>query len=89
LCSGPQKVIVVAGTNKIVDTLDLAIHRTRNRAAILNAISKERKVPCAETGICSDCNAPERLCAALMILFKRPNDIPEFTVVLINEELGF
>ena len=89
LCSGPQKVIVVAGTNKIVETLDLAIHRTRNRAAILNAISKEKKVPCVETGICSDCNAPERLCAALMILLKRPNDIPSFTVILVNEELGF
>lgn len=89
LCSGPNKVIVVAGTNKIVDTLDLAIHRTRNRAAILNAISKDRKVPCVETGTCSDCYAPERLCAALLILYKRPNDIKNFTVILINDELGF
>ena len=89
LCSGPKKVIVVAGTNKIVETLDLAIHRTRNRAAILNAISKERKVPCVETGVCSDCNAPERFCAALLILLKRPNDIASFTVILVNDELGF
>jgi len=89
LCSGPKKVIVVAGTNKIVENLDLAIHRSKNRAAILNAISKEKKVPCVETGICSDCNAPERLCAALLILLKRPSDIPSFTVILVNEELGF
>ncbi|MEW6671354.1 MAG: lactate utilization protein [Thermodesulfobacteriota bacterium] len=89
LCSGPGKVIVVAGTNKIVDSLDQAVHRTRNHAAILNAISKERKLPCVETGICSDCSAPERMCAALLILLKRPNDIAKFTVVLINEELGF
>jgi hypothetical protein len=89
ICSGPKKVIIAAGTNKIVDSLDLAIHRTRHQVAVVNAMRLKRKTPCAETGVCSDCSAAERICAALLILFKKPNDIDLFTVVLINEELGY
>jgi hypothetical protein len=88
-CSGPKKVIIAAGTNKIVESLDLAIHRTRRQAAVINAMRLKRKTPCVETGVCSDCSAAERVCAALLILFKKPNDIDLFTVVLINEELGY
>jgi L-lactate utilization protein LutB len=89
LCSGPRKVIAVTGTNKIVDSLDLAIHRTRNKTAVLNALRLTPRTPCVETGICSDCNVAERICAALLILLKKPNDIDEFTVILINEEMGY
>jgi L-lactate utilization protein LutB len=89
MCSGPKKVIIAAGTNKIVDSLDLAIHRTRNQAAVLNALRLERKTPCTETGVCSDCDSPERICSALLILLKKPTDIDLFTVVLINEEMGY
>ena len=88
-CSGPKKVIVVCGTNKIVDTLDMAVHRTRNHAAVLNAIRLERKVPCVETGYCTDCSAPQRICAALLILSRKPGDIDEFSVVLVNEAIGY
>jgi len=89
LCSGPQKVIVVAGTNKLVETLDGAIHRTRHHSAPINAARLGRKVPCATTGMCSDCDSPERICAALLILFKKPGDIDHFMVVLVNEEMGY
>jgi len=89
MCSGPKKVIAVAGTNKIVETLDLAIHRTRHIAAPINAARLERKVPCAATGLCSDCDAPERICAALLIHFKKPRDIDTFTVIFVNEEMGY
>jgi hypothetical protein len=88
-CSGPKRVIVAAGANKIVDDLDMAVHRTRQEAAVKNALRLDRKTPCAETGVCQDCNSPQRICAALLILFKRPSDIERFTVVLINEEMGF
>jgi L-lactate utilization protein LutB len=89
LCCGPKKVILAVGTNKIVDSLDLAVHRTRHQAAVLNAMRLNRKTPCAETGVCSDCDSPQRICAALLILLKKPNDIDLFTVVLINEEMGY
>lgn len=89
LLCGPQRVIAAVGTNKITDSLELAIHRTRHQAAVLNAIRLKRKVPCAQTGICNDCQAPERVCAALLILFTKPEDIDRFTVVMVNEEMGF
>lgn len=89
LCSGPRKVIVAAGTNKLVETLDGAIYRTRHHSAPINAARLERKTPCVATGICSDCDAPERICAALLILFKKPGDIDKFTVILVNEEMGY
>jgi len=89
ICSGPKRVIAVAGTNKLVETLDGAIHRTRHHSAPINAARLERKVPCATTGMCSDCDAPERICAALLVLFKKPGDIDKFTVILVNEEMGY
>lgn len=88
-CSGPKRVIAAFGTNKLTDSLELAIHRTRHHAAILNAIRLERKVPCTQTGICTDCSAPERICAALLILFTKPGDIDRFTLALVNEDLGY
>ncbi len=88
LCSGPKRVIVVVGVNKIVDSLELAINRTRKKAAVLSALRIKPKAPCVETGFCSDCSAAERICAALLILMKRPNDIENFTIILINEVLG-
>jgi L-lactate utilization protein LutB len=88
LCSGPKRVIVAAGVNKIVDSLEHAIHRTREKAAVLSALRIKPKAPCVETGFCSDCSAAERICAALLILMKRPNDIENFKIILINEVLG-
>jgi len=89
LCSGPKRVVVVAGTNKLAETLEGAVFRTRHHSAPINAARLQRKVPCAATGLCSDCDAPERICAALLILYKKPGDIDRFTVVIVNEEMGY
>lgn len=88
-CSGPKRVFVVAGANKVVDSLDSAIQRTQQHAAVLNAIRLDKKTPCTETGKCNDCSSPQRICAALLILYKRPTDIDQFNVVLVNEEMGY
>ncbi len=88
-CSGPKRVILVAGLNKLVKTTDDAISRTRNKAAPINAVRKSLKTPCAETGVCIDCDSPSRICAALLILLKKPWDIDAFTVILVNEDLGY
>jgi hypothetical protein len=89
LCSGPKRVIAVAGTNKLVDSVDDAIQRTRNHAAVLRVLRSKFKTPCEVTGVCSDCDSPQRICSALLILFKKPADIDRFTVVLVNEEMGY
>ncbi len=88
-CSGPKRVILVAGVNKLVKTTDDAISRTRNKVAPINAVRKSLKTPCAETGVCIDCDSPARICAALLILLKKPGDIDSFTVILVNEDLGY
>jgi L-lactate utilization protein LutB len=89
LCSGPKRVIVVAGANKIVESVDLGIHRTRKKVAVMTALRLNAKVPCVQTGECIDCDVPGRICAALLILMKKPGDIDEFSVILVNEYLGF
>ncbi len=88
-CSGPKRVIVVVGANKVVENVDAAIHRTRHHASPLNAIRLERETPCVETGTCNDCSSPQRICAMLLIMYKKPGDIDKFTVVLVNDEMGY
>ena len=85
---GPKKVIVVAGVNKIVEDVDEAMARIYSVASPLNAKRLDRKTPCAVTGVCTDCESPERICNITTIISKRPGRT-DFTVVLVGEELGY
>ncbi len=85
---GPEKVIVVAGINKVVMDLNAAIDRINNVAAPINAKRLNRKTPCATTGICSDCESTERICNIMTIIEKKPL-LTDFTVVLVGEALGY
>lgn len=85
---GPKKVLIVAGMNKVTPDLDGALRRVREVAGPLRARSLGMATPCAETGFCSDCNAPQRICRATLILHRKPM-LTDITVVLINESLGF
>lgn len=84
---GPKQVIVVAGQNKIVEDLDEAVRRVRHYAAPTDAKRIPVPTPCAETGVCVDCNSPARICNIFVTLHKRPMATP-ITVVLVGEELG-
>lgn len=59
---GPEKVIVVVGTNKIEDTLENAMKRARNHAAPLNAKRAGYNPPCIELKRCVDCSTKDRVC---------------------------
>lgn len=85
---GPSKVIIVAGMNKVADDLAGALQRIRQVAGPMRAKSLNMQTPCAETGICSDCRAPQRICRITTILHRQPVLTPT-SVVLINEALGF
>jgi L-lactate utilization protein LutB len=85
---GPKKVIIVAGANKLVDTLDEALARIRNIAGPLNGKRLNLKTPCALTGKCTDCNSPDRMCKVTVILEKKPN-FSDITIVLVGEKLGY
>jgi hypothetical protein len=88
MCFGPKKIVIVAGMNKVTPDLDSALNRVRDIAGPMRSKSLNIKTPCVETGICSDCNSPQRICRITVILQRRPL-MSDVSVVLINEALGF
>ncbi len=89
LIFGPQKVIVIAGLNKIVPDVASAIQRIKNFVAPVHANRTGRDLPCAKTGYCVNCHAPARFCNALVILehqYQRYKD--RITVIIVGQELG-
>jgi hypothetical protein len=85
---GPKKVLIVAGMNKVAQDLDGALRRIREVAAPMRARSLGMQTPCAETGFCTDCNAPQRICRITTILHRKPLRT-DVSVILINRALGF
>jgi hypothetical protein len=85
---GPRKVMIVAGVNKLTPNLDAAINRVREIAGPMRAKSLNMKTPCAETGICNDCNVPQRICRVTTILHRKPV-LTEVSVIIVNENLGY
>ena len=59
---GPKKVILVVGINKVAPDLESAIARVKHHAAPINNIRYGLNNPCVETGLCSDCRSPQRIC---------------------------
>lgn len=84
---GPDKVIIVAGTNKIVKDVHEAFDRLEKIAPI-NARRFGTESPCADSGVCIDCDSPTRICNIYTII--RRMMIPgRITVILVNDSLGF
>lgn len=85
---GFDTVYVITGKNKIVKDEKAGRDRIRNIAAPLNAKRLNRKTPCAHTGVCTDCDSPDRICKAEVILHKNPSNT-KIKVLIVDEELGF
>jgi len=86
LIYGADKVIVVAGMNKVVPTVEEAVSRTRNLAAPMNA-QRFGKTVCCQTGRCMDCKSQDSICANLVIT--RINRTPDrIHVILVGEDMG-
>ena len=88
IIDGPKKVVIFCGVNKIVEDVAEGIERTRNVASPKNCVRLNRKTPCAVTGKCENCNSPDTICKATVILH-HPTTGTEMYVVLINKELGY
>jgi len=84
---GPKKTIILTGVNKIVKDLQAAEKRVREWLAPQNIKRLNRKTPCAETGVCADCNSPDRICNIYVTLAKKPARM-EMVVILVGEKLG-
>ena len=91
---GPEKVIIVVGVNKIVENLDEALERVREKAAPLNVKRHpdfDPMPPCGTTGVCSDCSSAWRICNKTVIIerqFDNDKYKPVITVVIVGEDLG-
>lgn len=85
---GPKRVVVVAGVNKIVGDLKEGLDRVRNVASPMNARRLNRNTPCVVTGVCSDCDSPDRICNATTIIHKKMRNT-DTAIILVGEKLGY
>ena len=85
---GPRKIVVVAGVNKLCNSLDEAMDRVQNIAP-MNCKRNNHATPCTEQGVCADCNTPARMCNQLLITLNAQKFAGKYVLVLINEDLGF
>ncbi len=88
MCFGPKKVVIVAGTNKIVPDLESAIKRIKEIAAPLRAKSLGLNLPCVKAGKCVECDSPQSICRITTILHKRPV-YTDISVIIVDKNLGF
>ena len=85
---GPKTVLVIAGMNKAVDSLEAAVTRARTIAAPMNKQRFDGKTPCEITGVCGDCKSEECICNQILITRRcRPGGRIKF--ILVGENLGF
>lgn len=84
---GPKTVLVIAGMNKVMDSLDEALRRARTIAAPMNKQRFLGNTPCSVTGACGDCKSEGCICNQIVITRNcRPAGRIKF--VLVGEELG-
>lgn len=88
LIYGPDQVIIVTGLNKVVPTVEDAVRRVRHTATPLNCIRLNRNTPCASTGTCADCLAPDCICNQVVIT-RRSGNPDRIKVILVGEALGY
>ena len=85
---GPKNVLVIAGMNKVMDTVEDALHRARTIAAPMNKQRFPNGTPCDVTGSCANCKAEGSICNQIVITRNcRPAGRIKF--ILVGEDLGF
>lgn len=97
LLFGPSRVVVVVGINKIVKNKTAAFDRIREFAAPVNVkrhhVMHNRpwygELPCAQTGVCTDCDHPRRICNYSGVMEgSHPDRADRVHVILVGEEMG-
>ena len=84
---GPKKVLVIAGMNKVCDTLEDAVTRARTVAAPMNEQRFLGNTPCAKTGTCADCKSEQCICNQILIT-RHCRPVGRIQFILVGEELG-
>ena len=64
--------------------------RVKHYAATVNALRTGYSIPCAETGLCSDCGSPQRICNVWSIIEgQMAINEGRIHVKLVGENLGY
>lgn len=84
---GPREVLVIAGMNKVSDTLEDAITRARTVAAPLNQQRFGLNNPCTVTGTCADCKSETCICNQILIT-RHCRPVGRIKFILVGEDLG-
>ena len=85
---GPKQVIVVVGINKLTDSVQDAIDRTRQIAAPLDAKRLHKDTPCTKLGRCIDCRHVQRICNDFVLIagqFVKDR----IKVIIVNQAVGY
>lgn len=96
---GPEKVIIIAGVNKIVSNISEAVKRVKEKAAPPNTARLGKSTYCASAGkcvsllkenaeICAGCASEDRICCNFVIS-ARQRIKNRINVIIVNEELGY
>lgn len=87
---GHNRIYFVVGSNKIAPDYDAALWRARNIASPKNAQRLGINTPCAAKGDrCYNCQSPDRICRALVVLWEKPKGTEKMEIVLVDEPLGY
>lgn len=84
---GPKSIIVVAGMNKVEDTLEAAVNRARTVAAPMNNQRFGNDNPCSITGACGNCKNEKCICNQILIT-RHCRPVGRIKFILVGEELG-
>ena len=84
---GPKSILVVAGMNKVEDTLEDAIRRARTVAAPMNNQRFDNDNPCAVTGTCGNCKNEKCICNQILVT-RHCRPVGRIKFILVGEDLG-
>lgn len=84
---GPDKVLVIAGMNKVSDTLEDAVRRARTVASPMNNQRFGNDNPCSFTGSCADCKTEKCICNQIVIT-RHCRPVGRIQFILVGEDLG-
>lgn len=85
---GPEQVILVVGTNKIVPDLEAAKTRLQKIACPANTARLDCDTPCKIVGECQNCHSPSRICCSYVTLAQqRKKD--RIKVIFVEGNYGY
>ncbi len=85
---GPQKVILIVGTNKLTNNMAEGLNRVRQISAPLDAKRLKKNAPCVKLGRCIDCKSADRICNDFVII-SRQFDPNRIHVIIVEGDYGY